>query len=72
LVSGFSENGAIEWHKNLNYLDCELIVKSPEFYNQFAIEPGKSIYSQFEENPLRFEFVPQPQIFSSKWKAFIP
>jgi len=67
-----SENGAIEWHKNPNYLDCELIVKSPEIYLQFGIEPGKPIYSQFEENPLRFEFVPQPQNFSAKWKAFTP
>ena len=67
-----SENGAIEWHKNLNYLDCELIVKRPELYHQFAIEPGKSIYSQYEENPLRFEFVSQPQTVAEKWKGFTP
>jgi len=63
-----SENGAIKWHKNLNYLDCELVVKRPELYHQFTIEPGKSIYSQFEENPFRFEFVPQPQTVAEKWK----
>ena len=67
-----SENEAIEWQKNLNYLDCELIVKSPEIYLQFGIEPGKSIYEQFEENPHKFEFVPQPQIVAEKWKGFTP
>ena len=67
-----SENGAIKWHKNLNYLDCELVVKRPELYHQFTIEPGKSIYSQFEENPFRFEFVPQPQTVAEKWKGFTP
>jgi len=67
-----SENGAIEWHKNQNYLDCELVVKSPEIYIQFGIEPGKSIYKQFEENPHKFEFVPQPQIVAEKWKGFTP
>lgn len=67
-----SVNGVIVWHKNLNYLDCELIIKRPELYNQFAIEHGKSIYSQFEENPLRFEFVPQPQTVAEKWKGFTP
>jgi len=71
-VPVISGHEAIRWHKNLNYLDCELVVKRPELYHQFAIESGKSIYSQFEENPFRFEFVPQPQIFAEKWKGFIP
>ncbi len=67
-----SETGEIEWRKNPNYQDCELIVKFPEIYSQFDIQPGKSIYTQFEENPLRFEFVPQPQIVAEKWKGFLP
>ncbi|HEY3388965.1 MAG TPA: glucose-6-phosphate isomerase family protein [Prolixibacteraceae bacterium] len=67
-----SKNGEIEWHKNPNYLDCELIVKFPEIYSQFGIRPDKSIYVQFEENPLKFDFVPQPQIVAEKWKGFIP
>ncbi len=67
-----SMNGTIEWHKNLNYLDCELVFKRPEIYLQFGIESGKSIYTQFEEDPLRFEFVPQPQIVAEKWNGFTP
>ena len=67
-----SENRIIEWQKNLNYLDCDLVVKEPEIYLQFGIQPGKSIYKQFEENPLKFEFVPQPQTVAEKWKGFTP
>jgi len=67
-----SVNGIIKWHKNPKYLDCELIVKSPERHTQFGIEPGKSIYAQFEESPVKFKFVPQPQIVAEKWKGFTP
>jgi len=67
-----SENGEIEWHKNPNYKDCELIVKSPEIYTQLGIEPGKSIYVQFEENQDKFLFVPQPQLVKDVWINFKP
>ncbi|MCK9641430.1 MAG: hypothetical protein M0R39_16110 [Prolixibacteraceae bacterium] len=67
-----AENGEIRWQKNPNYLDSELIVKSPEIYNQLGIEPGKPIYTQFEENPRKFLFVPQPQSVKEVWIDFIP
>lgn len=67
-----SENGEIEWQKNTNYLDSELIVKSPEIYTEFDIEPGKSIYTQFEEKFEKFEFVPQPHIIAKIWIKFTP
>ncbi len=64
--------GETGWSKNPNYLDCELTLKAPERYSQFGIEPGKAIYSQFEEDPERFLFVTQPQIMATIWKEFIP
>lgn len=67
-----SESGEIKWQKNPNYLDSELIVKRPEIYFHLGIEPGKSIYTQFEENLLKFEFVPHPQIIAKIWKEFTP
>lgn len=67
-----AENGEIEWQKNPNYFDCELIVKSPEIYTQLGIEPEKPIYTQFEENTEKFVFVPQPQLVKNVWKNFIP
>ena len=63
---------AIDWQKNPNYLDSELIAKGPERYSQLGIESGKAIYIQFEENPERFLFVPKPQIVAQIWKEFIP
>jgi len=67
-----SDHGEIGWQKNPNYLDCTLIEKSPEIYTQLDIDPSKSIYSQFEENRLKFEFVPLPQTKKDIWVNFIP
>ncbi len=66
------ENGEIRWQKNPNYLDSDLIVKSPEIYTQLGIEPGKPIYTQYEENPGKFLFVPHPQLTKEVWIDFIP
>ena len=65
-------SGEIEWYKNSQYDDCELIVKHPEIYVKLEIEPGKPIYTQFENNPQRFDFVPKPQLVKEVWNNFIP
>ncbi len=67
-----SPSGEIEWQKNPNYLECELIVKSPEIYTQLGINPEKSIYGQFEAGPEKFIFVPQPQLVKEVWENFMP
>jgi glucose-6-phosphate isomerase len=67
-----SADGEIEWQKNPNYQDSKLITKSPEQYQQFGIEKGKPIYTQFEENPGKFLFVPHPQKVKELWVEFIP
>ncbi len=66
------DNGGIEWEKNVNYHDGKLYIKTPEKYLEFGIKSQKSIYTQFEENPDKFLFVPQPQIIESRWRAFVP
>lgn len=66
-----SPSGEIEWQKNPNYRECELIVKKPENYIRLGIEPGKPIYTQFEENPEKFLFVPQPQLVKEVWENFV-
>jgi glucose-6-phosphate isomerase len=65
-------SGEIEWLKNTNYQDCELKIKTPEIYSQLGIEPGKSIYEQFEADQERFLFVPQPQLVKEVWENFVP
>jgi glucose-6-phosphate isomerase len=65
-------SGEIEWKKNPNYLNSELIVKNPEKYSQLRIEPGESIYSQFEKDSDKFLFVPMPQSVKEVWTNFVP
>jgi glucose-6-phosphate isomerase len=67
-----SQTGEIKWQKNLNYHDSKLIIKQPEIYSQLDIESGIPIYTQFEANPEKFGFVPQPQITEKIWEKFIP
>jgi glucose-6-phosphate isomerase len=62
----------IEWKKNPNYRVRKLKLKPPRIYNEFGIDPEKSIYTQFEEDPQRFQFVPRPDLFIEKWIDFIP
>lgn len=62
----------IEFIKNENYDDSELIVKTPREYTEFNIEKGKPIYQQFVENPDKFMFVSKPQTAKDLWVNFIP
>lgn len=67
-----NKDHSIDWVKNENYEGQELIVKSPRRYEEFSIEKGKSIYTQFEENVDKFIFVSNPNIIKNSWYNFIP
>jgi glucose-6-phosphate isomerase len=66
------EKGKIEWQRNPNYLESKLMLKSPEIYSQLGINPTRSIYSQFEEEPEKFLFVPHPELKKDVWENFVP
>lgn len=66
------DNGKIEWIKNEKYIECSLITKNARDYNEFSIKRGTPIYTQFEENPDRFEFVSNPSAAQNLWNEFIP
>lgn len=66
------DGNKISWQKNPLYKESELIVKTPGGYDFLNIEPGKPIYTQFEENPKRFDFVPYPGLMKELWENFIP
>jgi glucose-6-phosphate isomerase len=68
----FGDNNQIEWLANPAYKPSELIVKSPEKYEELNILQGKPIYTLFEENPETFRFVPNPQLKKNVWENFIP
>jgi len=66
------DNKKILWKANHNYMESELIKKSPDDYQSFGIEPGQSIYKVFESDPYHFDFVVTPEIIKDKWDGFIP
>lgn len=66
------ENNNIEFVRNSNYKESQLVIKEPRDYTEFNIEKGKSIYEQFVENPDKFMFVSKPQTVQGSWVDFIP
>lgn len=66
------EDNSIEFIKNNNYLNSELIIKTPRKYTEFNIESNISIYEQFKKDPDKFLFVSRPDIADDKWFNFIP
>jgi glucose-6-phosphate isomerase len=67
------ENNELHWQANLHYHTSELIIKEPEDYHTlFGIEKKIPIYTQFEEEPERFQFVSKPGLKKDVWKKFIP
>lgn len=66
------ENGEMKFIPNENYQRRECRIKEPRIYEEFGLEPGKAIYTQFQEEPDRFLFVSQPESASEKWQDFVP
>lgn len=66
------ENEEITWVKNENYNESTLIERSPRIYTEFGIDPTKSIYEQFVENPDMMLFVSRPETAKEKWLHFEP
>jgi len=67
------ENNEITWKANQLYQPSELIIKKPEdYYTNFGIEKNIPIYSQFENDPERFQFVSNPKLKENSWARFIP
>ena len=63
----------IVWKANPNYNSSELTVKQPEGYTaSLQIEKTIPIYTQFEQNPAKFQWVSQPVLKKQVWENFIP
>lgn len=68
-----NEKGEIVWKANPNYNTSTLIIKQPEDYEHLLqIEKGTPVYTQFEANPDKFQFVSQPALKKDVWENFIP
>jgi glucose-6-phosphate isomerase len=64
--------GKIEWKRNPRYSAAKLCVKPPRRYAELGLRPGMPIYTQFEVDPERLQWVPQPALASQFWNSFIP
>jgi glucose-6-phosphate isomerase len=63
----------ISWKANPNYRQSELIIKRPENYKKtLGIDKEMPIYSQFEADPARFQFVSAPVLKKEVWQNFTP
>lgn len=60
------------FEKNNAYNTTSCIVKRPRIYEEFHLTPGVPIYKQFEEDPDKFLFIPQPSYASDLWVNFMP
>jgi glucose-6-phosphate isomerase, archaeal len=67
-----NERGEIYWEPNPNYEKSSLIVCAPRDYKAFGIERGSPLYSQFESDPNRFQWVSNPALVAELWKDFNP
>jgi glucose-6-phosphate isomerase len=62
----------IYWEPNPNYQKSEFIVCQPRDYKVFGIQRGRPLYSQFESDPDKFQWVSKPALVSDLWKDYSP
>ena len=64
--------GEIYWEPNPNYQKSDLTVGAPHDYKAFGVVRGKPLYSQFEKDPDKFQWVSKPALVAELWKNFSP
>jgi len=65
--------GKLSWQFNTRYQHAALTEKSPNDYKTlFGIEKGVPIYTQFEADPDKFQFVSKPVLKKEAWEHYTP
>jgi glucose-6-phosphate isomerase, archaeal len=62
----------IEFVPNPHYQQVEIIRKAPRKYTEFNLDYSKSLYEQFQDDPHRFDFIPNPGLVENLWVNFTP
>lgn len=62
----------VYWEPNPNYIKSDLNVCKSRDYRAFGIERGRPLYSQFETDPNKFQWVSKPALVSELWKDYSP
>lgn len=68
----YVEEGALKWEKNPAYRGGELISKRARSWEDFSLEAGVPIYTQFQKDKDRFSFVPDPMHYSDLRESYLP
>jgi glucose-6-phosphate isomerase, archaeal len=63
---------SIEWQPNPRYQHSSLRVRSPRAYAELGLDPGVSIYRQFEADPERVQWISFPDRAAAVWPTFEP
>lgn len=63
--------GEINWIQNPNYSHEGVEVKNAREYQEFGLSK-RNLYTQYEENPSRFDFVTDPLKYQNLWNDFQP
>jgi len=66
------ENNDLVWIRNEKYQNSKLEIKKPNDYSFLGLENNKCIYSQYEDDNSRFDFVVNPMIKEKEWENYIP
>lgn len=66
------KDGKLCWKKNPAYEKGILIQQDAREYTEFHIVKGKPIYTQFQENKEKFNFVTNPQNYQELWENYRP
>jgi glucose-6-phosphate isomerase len=67
-----SDAGSINWQANECYRRSTLEHHRPRPYPELGLDPSRSLYAQFSEDPDSMMFVADPQRAASCWPEFIP
>ena len=62
--------GEICWEQNPYYQKGDLIVCSPRDYRAFGVQRGRPLYSQFEDDFNKFQWVSKPALVRHLWKSY--
>jgi glucose-6-phosphate isomerase len=68
----YVEGDQVVFKANPRYQSQGLIRRKPRHYDELKVEAGKPIYTQFKEDPGRFDFISRPQNYMHVWEDYEP
>lgn len=68
----YVDGDSLIWRQNPAYRGGELIEKEARTWDDFGLEAGEPIYTQFQKDRDRFIFVADPKRYQNFWKGFEP